>query len=104
MMQKDSKIYVAGSNGMVGSAIVRKLKAEGFTNLLFSSSATVDLRNQQQVEDFFRAEKPAYVFMAAAKVGGILANNTYRAEFLYDNLMIESNVIHQSYVHGVKKL
>jgi GDP-L-fucose synthase len=104
MMQKDSKIYVAGSNGMVGSAIVRKLKADGFTNLLFSSSATVDLRNQQQVEDFFRTEKPEYVFMAAAKVGGILANNTYRAEFLYDNLMIESNVIHQSYVHGVKKL
>jgi GDP-L-fucose synthase len=104
MMQKDSKIYVAGSNGMVGSAIVRKLKAEGFTNLLFSSSATVDLRNQQQVEGFFRVEKPEYVFMAAAKVGGILANNTYRAEFLYDNLMIESNVIHQSFVHGVKKL
>jgi GDP-L-fucose synthase len=103
-MQKDSKIYVAGSNGMVGSAIIRKLKADGFTNLLTASSATVDLRNQQQTEDFFKAGKPEYVFMAAAKVGGILANNTYRAEFLYDNLMIESNVIHQSYVHGVKKL
>lgn len=104
MMEKDSKIYVAGSSGMVGSAIVRKLKAQGYTNLLLMSSSKVDLRNQQQVEDFFSAEKPGYVFMAAAKVGGILANNTYRAEFLYDNLMIESNVIHQSYVHGVKKL
>lgn len=104
MMEKDSKIYIAGSGGMVGSAIARKLQGQGYTNLLLTSSSKVDLRNQQQVEKFFSAEKPEYVFMAAAKVGGILANNTYRAEFLYDNLMIESNVIHQSYVHGVKKL
>jgi GDP-L-fucose synthase len=103
-MQKDSRIYIAGGNGMVGSAIVRKLKAERFTNLLTPSSSSLDLRSQQSAENFFSSEKPEYVFLAAAKVGGILANNTYRAEFLYDNLMIESNVIHQSYVHGVKKL
>ena len=103
-MQKGSKIYVAGSNGMVGSAIVRKLQAAGFTNLVQKSSKELDLRNQQQVEDFFAAEKPEFVFMAAAKVGGIVANNTYRAEFLYDNVMMESHVIHQSYVQGVKKL
>jgi GDP-L-fucose synthase len=103
-MQKDDKIYIAGSNGMVGSAIVRKLRQEGFLNLLTPSSKELDLRNQQQVENFFAAEKPAYVFLAAAKVGGILANNTYRADFLYDNLMIESNVIHQSFVQQVKKL
>ncbi len=103
-MQKDSKIYVAGANGMVGSAIVRKLKSEGFTNLLTPSSKEIDLRSQQQVETFFALEKPEYVFLAAAKVGGIMANNTYRADFLYENLMIECNVIHQSYVHHVKKL
>jgi GDP-L-fucose synthase len=103
-MEKQAKIYVAGGTGMVGSAIVRKLKADGFANILLASSAAVDLRNQKQVEDFFKTEKPEYVFLAAAKVGGILANDTYRAEFLYDNLMIESNVIHQSYVNGVKKL
>lgn len=104
MMEKTSKIYVAGHRGMVGSAIVRKLQAEGYTNLVLRTSAELDLRNQVAVENFFSTEKPEYVFLAAAKVGGILANNTYRAEFLYDNLMIESNVIHQSYVHGVKKL
>lgn len=103
-MNKESKIYVAGHRGLVGSAIVRKLKAEGYNNLITSLSSEVDLRNQAAVEDFFTSHKPEYVFMSAAKVGGIVANNTYRAEFLYDNLMIESNVIHQSYRHGVKKL
>jgi GDP-L-fucose synthase len=103
-MQKDSKIYVAGANGMVGSAIVRKLRKEGFQNLLTPSSKELDLRSQQAVEKFFSHEKPEYVFLAAAKVGGILANNTYRADFLYENLMIESNVIHQSYFQGIKKL
>jgi GDP-L-fucose synthase len=104
MMKKDSKIFVAGHRGLVGSAIVRKLKAEGYSNLLLRTSSEVDLRNQQAVVDLFEKEKPEYVFMSAAKVGGIVANNTYRADFLYENLMIESNVIHQSYVHGVKKL
>lgn len=89
---------------MVGSAIVRKLQAEGYCNLVLRTSAELDLRNQAAVEKFFSEEKPEYVFLAAAKVGGILANNTYRADFLYENLMIESNVIHQSYVHDVKKL
>jgi GDP-L-fucose synthase len=103
-MNKSDKIYVAGHRGMVGSAIVRKLKAEGFTNLLFSTSSQLDLRNQQAVTDFFDREKPDYVFMAAAKVGGIQANNTYRAEFLYDNIMIQSNIIHASWIQGVKKL
>lgn len=103
-MEKTSKIYVAGHKGMVGSAIVRKLQAEGYTNLVLRTSTELDLRNQSQVENFFASEKPEYVFLAAAKVGGIMANNTYRADFLYENLMIESNVIHQSYVHGVKKL
>jgi GDP-L-fucose synthase len=104
MMKKDSKIFVAGHRGLVGSAIVRKLKDEGYSNLLLRTSSEVDLRNQQAVIDLFEKEKPEYVFMSAAKVGGIVANNTYRADFLYENLMIESNVIHQSYVHGVKKL
>jgi len=104
MMEKSSKIYVAGHRGMVGSAIVRKLRAEAYTNLVLRTSSELDLRNQSQVENFFASEKPEYVFLAAAKVGGIMANNTYRADFLYENLMIESNVIHQSYVHGVKKL
>ena len=103
-MEKKSKIYVAGHNGMVGSAIVRKLNAEGYTNLVFKTSKELDLRSQAAVEKFFITEKPEYVFLAAAKVGGILANNTYRADFLYENLMIESNVIHQSYIHQVKKL
>jgi len=104
MMEKTSKIYVAGHRGMVGSAIVRKLQAEGYTNLVLRSSSELDLRNQAAVEKFFEDEKPEYVFLAAAKVGGIMANNTYRADFLYENLMIESNVIHQSYLHKVKKL
>lgn len=104
MMEKSSKIYVAGHRGMVGSAIVRRLKSEGYLNLVLQTSSEVDLRNQGAVERFFATEKPEYVFLAAAKVGGIMANNTYRADFLYDNLMIESNVIHQSHVHRVKKL
>ncbi|HPW61512.1 MAG TPA: GDP-L-fucose synthase [Cyclobacteriaceae bacterium] len=103
-MERSSKIYVAGHKGMVGSAIVRKLRAEGYDNLVFRTSTELDLRNQSQVENFFALEKPEYVFLAAAKVGGIMANNTYRADFLYENLMIESNVIHQSYIHKVKKL
>jgi GDP-L-fucose synthase len=103
-MEKGAKIYIAGHRGMVGSAIVRKLEGEGYTNLLVKTSAELDLRNQQSVNDFFEAEKPEYVFLAAAKVGGIVANNTYRGEFIYENLMIESNVIHASYVNGVKKL
>src|SRR5258708_11575419 len=103
-MEKNAKIFVAGSGGMVGSAIIRKLKAEGFTRLILKTSKELDLRNQSQVERFFSAEEPDYVFLAAAKVGGILANNTLRADFFYDNLMIESNVIHQSHLRGVKKL
>ncbi len=103
-MNKDSKIYIAGHRGMVGSAILRRLQEEGFHNFVYSNSQDLDLRNQSGVNDFFEREKPEYVFLAAAKVGGIGANNTYRAEFLYDNLMIQSNVIHQSYVHQVKKL
>ena len=103
-MEKNSKIYIAGHNGMVGSAIRRKLEQEGFTNLLLRSSKELDLRNQDAVAGFFAAEKPDYVFLAAAKVGGIIANNTYRADFLYENLMIQSNVIHQAYVNGVTKL
>ncbi len=103
-MKTTSKIYVAGHNGMVGSAIVRELKKEGFDNLVLRSSKELDLRNQQGVEAFFETEKPEYVFLAAAKVGGIQANNIYRVDFLYDNLMIQNNVIHQSYVHDVKKL
>jgi GDP-L-fucose synthase len=103
-MNKSDKIYVAGHRGMVGSAIVRRLQAEGFNNLVLRTSAELDLTQQQAVADFFAAEKPDYVFMAAAKVGGIVANNTYRAQFIYENLMIQNNVIHQSYLHGVKKL
>jgi GDP-L-fucose synthase len=103
-MDKQSKIYIAGHRGMVGSAIYRKLEKEGFTNLVTRTSAELDLRSQQQVADFFAQEKPDYVFLAAAKVGGIIANNTYRAEFLYDNLQIQNNVIHSSYVNGVTKL
>lgn len=103
-MELTSKIYIAGHRGMVGSAIRRRLEAAGFTNFITRTSAQLDLRNQQAVADFFAAEKPDYVFLAAAKVGGIHANNTFRGEFLYDNLMIQNNVIHQSYVNGVKKL
>jgi len=103
-MLKDSKIYIAGHNGMVGSAILRLLKSEGYYNLLLRSSSDLDLRDQDQVKEFFEKEKPEYVFLAAAKVGGILANSTYKAEFLYDNMMIQNNVIHQSYKNNVKKL
>lgn len=103
-MEKNAKIYIAGHKGMVGSAIHRKLIKEGFTHFVLKTSAELDLRNQQAVEDFFETEKPAYVFLAAAKVGGIVANNTYRADFIYDNLMMECNIIHASYKSGVKKL
>ena len=103
-MDKSSKIYIAGHRGMVGSAIHRKLESEGFSNFVTRTSDTLDLRNQQQVTDFFELEKPDYVFLAAAKVGGIMANNTYRAEFLYDNLQIQNNIIHNAYLTGVKKL
>jgi len=103
-MNFDSKIYVAGHNGMVGSAVCRALTKNGYTNLIVRSSKELDLRNQASVAIFFETEKPEYVFLAAAKVGGIIANNTYRAEFLYDNLCIQNNVIHQSYVNNVKKL
>ncbi|MFD1095225.1 GDP-L-fucose synthase family protein [Salegentibacter chungangensis] len=103
-MEKASKIYIAGHTGMVGSAIVRNLKANGFSNLVFRASGELDLKDQKAVAGFFETEKPEYVFLAAAKVGGIEANNTYRGQFLYENLMIQSNIIHQSYVHGVKKL
>jgi len=103
-MNKEDKIYIAGHNGMVGSAIVRKLKDSGFTNLLLRSSKELDLRNQTSVNQFFEAERPDYVFLAAAKVGGIQANNIYRADFLYDNIMIEANVIHAAHVYEAKKL
>lgn len=103
-MEKESKVYVAGHRGMVGSAIVRKLTSLGYTNLITRTSAELDLRNQQQVFDFFAIEKPEYVFLAAAKVGGIVANNTYRADFLYENLAIQNNIIHSSYLNQVKKL
>jgi GDP-L-fucose synthase len=103
-MEKKSKIYIAGHRGLVGSAIRRKLEKEGFENLLLRSSSEVDLRDQQAVKDFFEKEKPEYVFLAAAKVGGINANNIYPADFIYDNLCIQNNVIHQSYRNGIKKL
>lgn len=103
-MEKQDKIYIAGHRGMVGSAILRKLQKEGYSNFVLATSAELDLRNQQAVGAFFENGRPDYVFLAAAKVGGIYANNVYRAEFLYDNLMIESNVIHQAYKSGVKKL
>ncbi|MBB6458910.1 GDP-L-fucose synthase [Flammeovirga kamogawensis] len=103
-MEKASKIYIAGHKGMVGSAIHRKLVAEGYTNIVVRTSSKLDLKDQVAVTAFFEKEKPDYVFLAAAKVGGIQANNIYRAQFLYENLMIQNNVIHQSYVHGVKKL
>lgn len=103
-MEKHQKIYIAGHRGMVGSAIVRKLKQEGYSNLVYRSSAELDLRDQKAVFDFFSHEKPEFVFLAAAKVGGILANNTYRADFLYDNLMMEANIIKASHAFGVEKL
>ncbi|ALD21271.1 GDP-L-fucose synthase family protein [Hymenobacter sp. DG25A] len=103
-MEKNAKIYVAGHRGMVGAAVVRLLRHEGFTNLITRTSQELDLRNQAAVEEFFARERPDYVWLAAAKVGGIHANNTYRADFLYDNLLIEANVIHASYRQGVRKL
>lgn len=103
-MNKDSRIYIAGHRGMVGSAIYRKLQQEGHQNLLVRTSKEMDLRNQDEVAGFFEKEKPEFVFLAAAKVGGIVANNTYRADFIYENLQIQNNVIHQAYVHGVEKL
>jgi GDP-L-fucose synthase len=103
-MNKDSKIYIAGHRGMVGSAILRQLKKEGFQNFVLRTSSELDLRNQSAVLNFFGIEKPEYVFLAAAKVGGIYANNTYRAEFIYDNLAIETNIIHSCYLNKVKKL
>ena len=103
-MNTSDKIYVAGHNGMVGSAIVRKLRLEGYTNILTASSKELNLINQAATETWFETNKPDYVFVAAARVGGIQANNTFRADFLYENLMIESNVIHASFVHKVKKL
>lgn len=103
-MEKSAKIYIAGHRGMVGSAIHRKLVKEGYSNIITKTSAELDLRDQQAVTDFFESEKPDYVFLAAAKVGGIVANNTYRADFLYENLAIQNNVIHQAYKNEVKKL
>src|SRR3954469_5917494 len=104
LMEKEAKIYIAGHRGMVGSAIMRKLQSEGYENIITRVSSELDLRNQAAVNEFFEQEKPDYVFLAAAKVGGINANNIYRAEFIYDNLMMEANVIHSAYVHSVKKL
>jgi len=103
-MEKEDKIYIAGHRGMVGSGLERKLMKEGFNNLITRISSELDLRNQQAVNEFFEKEKPTYVILAAAKVGGIYANNTYRAEFIYDNLMIEANIIHAAYINNVKKL
>lgn len=103
-MNKESKIFIAGHRGMVGSAIHRKLMSEGFTNIITRTSSELDLRVQEPVNEFFETERPEYVFLAAAKVGGIMANNIYRADFLYENLMIQSNVIHSAYATGVKKL
>jgi GDP-L-fucose synthase len=103
-MNLNSKIYIAGHRGMVGSAILRKLQKEGYTNIITRTSAQLDLTNQQSVNEFFASEKPEYVFLAAAKVGGIHANNVYRADFIYENLMIEANIIHSSYQNRVKKL
>lgn len=103
-METNAKIFIAGHRGMVGSAIQRKLLQEGFQNLIVRNSRELDLRNSIEVEAFFRTEQPEYVFLAAAKVGGIMANNTYRAEFLYENLMIQNNVIHCAWKYGVKKL
>lgn len=103
-MKQDAKIYVAGHRGLVGSAIVNNLSKRGYRNLVLRTHAELDLLDANAVADFFCKEKPEYVFLAAAKVGGIVANNVYRADFIYENLMIQNNVVHQSYVHGVKKL
>ena len=103
-MEKDSKIYIAGHRGLVGSAIVKNLSIKGYANLIFKTHTELDLTNQNAVEIFFRKEKPEYVILAAAKVGGIVANNRYRADFIYENIMIQNNVIHHSYLHDVKKL
>ncbi|OGH89568.1 MAG: GDP-fucose synthetase [Candidatus Magasanikbacteria bacterium RIFOXYD2_FULL_36_9] len=103
-MKKDAKIYVAGHRGLVGSALIRKLQSEGYKNLILRTHVELDLLNQTAVAEFFALEKPEYVFLAAAKVGGILSNNTYPAQFIYENLQIQNNIIHQSYVNGVKKL
>ena len=103
-MNKNAKIYVAGHRGLVGSAIWKNLKNKGYTNLIGRTHTELDLRNTQEVNAFFEKRKPEYVFLAAAKVGGILANNTYRADFIYENLMIQNNVIHAAYENGVKKL
>ena len=103
-MNLDSKIYIAGHKGMVGSAITRNLLSRGYSNHVYSPYPPHDLTDQKIVADFFEKEKPEYVFLAAAKVGGIMANNTYRGQFLYENLMIQNNIIHQSYKNGVKKL
>lgn len=103
-METNSKIYIAGHRGMVGSAIMRNLQSKGYNNIITRTSKELDLRNSQAVSDFFAAEKPEYVFLAAAKVGGIQANNVYRADFIYENLMIQNNVIHNAYVNEVKKL
>jgi len=103
-MDKNAKIYVAGHRGLVGSALMRQLAKQGYTNIVTRTHAELDLTNQQAVRDFFQAEKPEYVFLAAAKVGGIHANNTYPAEFIYENLVIQTNVIHQSYLAGIKRL
>ncbi|MGH8500383.1 MAG: NAD-dependent epimerase/dehydratase family protein, partial [Methylococcales bacterium] len=104
MLDKDAKIYVAGHRGLAGSAIVNNLRSKGFGRLILRTHAELDLVRQAAVADFFAAEKPEYVFLAAAKVGGIAANDTYRADFIYENLMIQNNVIHQSYQNRVKKL
>lgn len=103
-MKKESKIYIAGHRGLVGSAIVNNLTSKGYTNLIFKTHAELNLTNQKEVAEFFAKEKPEYVILAAAKVGGIVANNTYRADFIYENMMIQNNVIHKSYLCGVKKL
>ena len=103
-MNKNAKIYVAGHRGLVGSAIWKNLKSKGYTNLIGCTHTELDLRNTEAVKAFFKKEKPEYVFLAAAKVGGIMANNTYRADFIYENLMIQNNVIHAAYENGVKKL
>lgn len=103
-MNKDSKIFVAGHRGLVGSAILKNLKVKGYTNFVLRTHAELDLTDQQAVHDFFAAEKPEYVFLAAAHVGGIVANSRYRADFIYENLMIQNNVIHASYLNNVKKL
>lgn len=103
-MQKNSKIYIAGHRGMVGSAILRALQKEGYTNIVFKTSKELDLTNQNAVKDFFEAQKPDYVFVAAAKVGGIYANNTFRGDFIYQNMMIQNNIIHHAHLNNVTKL